>query len=159
MSDHLSPDRFAKSFVEGPTSLDLQHITECTECRAGLERFGRTVSSFRSSIRERVDAQVASDGASDASEFTPLSTGPEVIANPKWRWVWTAAAVVVFVLVSVLTRETRPLEVIGKTSIKTDPDTLMNAINLHLSRAVPAPMEPMLAIIPGPEATESGGVR
>lgn len=151
MSDHLSPDRFAKCFVEGPTSLDLQHITECTECRAGLERFGRTVSSFRSSIRERVDAQVASD----ASQFTPLSTGPEVIAVPKWRWVLTAAAVVIFVLVPVLTRETTPLEV----GVRTDPDTLMDAINLHLSRAVPAPMEPMLAIIPGPEATESGGVR
>jgi len=159
MSDHLSPDRFANCFVEGPTSLELQHITECTECRAGLERFGRTVSSFRSSIRERVDAQVACDVASDASQFTPLSSGPEVIAVPKWRWVLTAAAVVIFVLVPVLTRETRSREVIEKTSIRTDPDTLMDAINLHLSRAVPAPMEPMLAIIPGPEAIESGGVR
>ena len=155
MSDHLSPDQFAKCFVDGPTGLQHQHIAECPECRAGLERFGRTVSSFRSVMRERIDAQVASDGA----DFTPFPAGRDLVAVPKWRWVRASAAVVIFVLIPVLTRETRPPQVIGKTSVQADPDTLMEAINLHLSRAVPAPMEPMLAIVPIPEATESGGTR
>ena len=29
-----------------------------------------------------------------------------------------------------------------------DPEALMQAVNLHLSRTVPAPMEPLLAVIP-----------
>ena len=63
-------------------------------------------------------------------------------------------------LIPVLTIENQPEDAIDKTSAETDPDALMGAINLHLLRTVPAPMEPMLALVPSAESEiESGGDR
>jgi hypothetical protein len=53
-----------------------------------------------------------------------------------------------------------PLETSRTVSIETDADAVMNAVNVRLSRVVPAPMEPILSLLPGDESiTESGGVQ
>ncbi len=71
MSDHLTPDQFAKCFVNGAEGLELQHITECPRCSDELDRFGSAVASFRSAVRDRIDVHVGSD-VPEVSSF-PLS--------------------------------------------------------------------------------------
>ena len=156
MSDHLTPDQFAKCFVNGAEGLELQHITECPRCSDELDRFGSAVASFRSAVRDRIDVHVGSD----VPEVTSFPLQRPAIRAPKFRWVLAAAAVVVLGLIPVLTIENQPEDAIDRTSAETDPDALMGAINLHLLRTVPAPMEPMLALVPSAESEiESGGDR
>ena len=156
MSDHLTPDQFAKCFVNGAEGLELQHIKECPRCSDELNRFGSAVASFRRAVRDRIDVHVGSD-VTEVSSFPAFATA---IWAPRFRWVLAAAAVVVLGLIPVLTIKTQPEGAIGRTSAETDPDALMGAINLHLLRTVPAPMEPMLALVPSAESEiESGGDR
>jgi predicted anti-sigma-YlaC factor YlaD len=155
MSDHLSSTQFAKAFVDGPAGLEQQHLAECSECRAELDRLAGVVSSFRSALRERVDKQVDVSAAAVSAQ----SSRPAAQAA-KLRWVLAVAAVVALVLVPFFTREKESREAVKETSVQTDPDALMDAVSIHLLRTVPAPMEPMLGLVPSAESkTESGGHR
>lgn len=154
MRDHLSPDRFAKCFVDGPSSLELEHLGECAQCTAELGRFGGVVSSFRTAVRDRVDAQLDTEatGACLDADRTPAAQ------VPNQRWALVVAVFAGLLLVPVLTMERKALVGVAPTSVETDPDALMGAINLHLLRTVPAPMEPLLRLVPEP-TTKSGGIQ
>jgi hypothetical protein len=76
-----------------------------------------------------------------------------------WRWALVAAGAVVLIAAPFVTMKKERQEVI-KTSSETNADALMNAVNIHLSRTVPAPMERMISLIPNDDSTtESGGVQ
>jgi hypothetical protein len=45
-------------------------------------------------------------------------------------------------------RENKPHEAVEQASTEISPDALMDRVNLHLSRTVPAPMEPVMFLIP-----------
>ena len=155
MSDHLSPTQFAKAFVDGSPGLEQQHLAECSECRAELDRLGGAVSTFRSALRERVDKQVES-----AAAVVSVQSSRPAAQPAKLRWVLAVAAIVGLVLVPVFMREKKSQEVFDEKTVRMDPDALMDAVNLHLLRTVPAPMEPMLVLVPSAESkTESGGER
>jgi hypothetical protein len=157
MSNHLSQDQFANCVVGRSTSAELQHVKECSECGAELERFRIAVSSFRNAVRGRVDARLALQGP----EVSRFSMRPAAAGLPRWRWALAAVAVVVVVMIPLLTSEKEPQEVIEKASTPhASPDALMEAVNRHLSRTLPAPMEPMMVLIGGEEqTTKSGGIQ
>ena len=158
MSNHLSQDQFSKCIVGQPTSAELKHIGECPQCSAELERFGNTLSRFRSAIRERIDDRLALH----AADVTSFSIRPAAPGVSKWRWALGAVAVAVFFLgmLPFFTSENSPQQVSKQVSTKVDPDAIMDRMNLHLSRIVPAPMEPVMSLLPNDESTnESGGVQ
>ncbi len=159
MSKHLSSDQFAKCLAGRPTAAELQHVAECAECSARLDRFTNTMSLFRNALRDRIDGRVAAQ----APRLYPLPTQPASERVPLWRWALVAVAAVVLVVVPFLTHKKEAQEVTEKTSIqipetpKASADALMNAVNLHLSRTVPAPMERMMTVIPNDESTNERG--
>ena len=154
MNNHLSEDQFSKCIAGRPAKVELQHIAECSECSAELERFGNTLSLFRGAIRDRIDDRVA---------LYPSGLSPRRPAHAgilKWRWALVVAAAVVLVLVPFLRSEKKPQAVIAEQSSETDPDAVMRAVELHLSRTVPAPMEPIMALIPNDESkAQTGGLQ
>lgn len=154
MRDHLSLDQFAKCFVDGPSSLELEHLGECPQCRSELERFGGVVSSFRTAVRDRIDAQLAVEAMSASHDADQSPVG----RVPTQRWALVVAVFAGLLLVPVLTMERKAPEVVEGIAVRTDPDALMGAVNLHLLRTVPAPMEPLLKLVPEPTA-KSGGIQ
>ena len=155
MSDHLSPAQFAACIVHGPAAEELKHINACPKCGAALEEFRAAMASFRTAVRDCVDARmdtVTTEGSSSDAARQPIGA-------PRSSWILAAAAVVLVIGLPVLISKQLPQP---STTIlrQTDPDTLMDAIDLHLLRTVPAPMEPMLGLLP--EAgfkTDFGGVQ
>lgn len=156
MSHHLSEDQFAKCAAGRAGKAELEHIHNCLECRTELERFSNTLSLFRSTVRDRVDARAASLEWAIPS----VATAPPEASISLWRWAAVVALFVVVVSIPFFITVPKPSHVITETSTEMDPDALMRAVNLHLSRTVPAPMEPVLALIPDNEPKiESGGVQ
>jgi hypothetical protein len=150
MSNHLSQDQFAKCAVGRPSRAELHHIGECPECSAELERFGNTLLLFRSAIRHRIGRRSALQ--------TPVATvsRPAEAGVPRWRWALVTTAFVVLVTLPFFMSEYKP----PQASTETTPDEIMDRVNRHLSRMVPAPMEPMMALIPSEEfVSKSGGVQ
>ena len=146
MSDHLSADRFAACVVHGPAEDDLTHIRACPKCRAALDEFKGAMASFRTAVRDHVDVRVDT-----AAMEVPSSQGARGLSGaPRSSWMLAAAAVVLLIGLPVLM--SRQLPQPSTTTVReTDPDALMNAIDLHLLRTVPAPMEPMLGLLPEAE--------
>lgn len=75
---------------------------------------------------------------------------------PRVRQAAAAAAVILLGLVPLLTSQ-RPQRIITEASSEKNADALMDAINLHLSRTVPSPMEPMMSLLPSDEYITSSG--
>jgi anti-sigma factor RsiW len=148
MNSHLSQEQFARCFVGLGTHEERQHVTECAECGAELNVFGNTVSALRHGIRGRVDTHVESR----ATTSIPVSIQPATRGIRKLRWGLATAAVLFVGMVPFVTSEKpESVSVTTKVAAETSPDALMNAINAHLSRTVPAPMEPMMSLLPNDE--------
>jgi hypothetical protein len=145
MSNHLSQEQFARCFVGAASDEERRHVRECAECRAELDDFGNTVATLRHAIRSRVDEQ-------------PSIQTVAVRHVPKTRWALAAAATLLIGVIPFLTE--RPGGFIEETPAETSAEALMNAINLHLSRTVPSPMEPMMSLISSDASlAESGGMQ
>jgi hypothetical protein len=155
MSKHLSEDQIAELCLERASAPSLQHIRTCSQCAGELERFEQTVNAFRQSIHSRIDEHSAAHPPS----AIPISAQPAAAGILTWRWVLAAAAAFVLVIPFV-THEIQPQEVADKSLSEDDADALMKSVNLHLSRTMPAPMEPILVLLPGEQViTESGGLK
>ena len=149
MSGHLTEDQLAKCIVGQPTFEERKHLAECTKCCGEVDYFRGTVSAFRTAVRAGVDARIGSQPA--------LLIRPVAANDPKWHWALVAATALVLALI--------PLEGVNRVSppkaqVEAEADALMRTVDLQLSRTIPAPMEPVMALLPTDEiSTQSGGVQ
>jgi len=155
MNNHLTQNQFAKIAAGSATREELEHLRKCRECSTATDHFHKTLSQFRSAVRDRVDDRLALH----RPEIT-ISGAREVHVS-KWNWALVAAAVLVAIIVPYLTNvSTLQPEISPPAISESDADALMNRVNLHLSRSLPAPMEPIMSLFPSGELTiKSGGVR
>jgi len=112
-------------------------------------------SAFRSAVRDRIDNRVTSQ-AQGTFQF-PVEAA---VVRPKWREVLAVATVVLLGMFPFFMSETKTDEATEKASTQASADALMDAINLHVSRTIPSPMEPVIFLIPTEKApSNSGGVQ
>jgi hypothetical protein len=141
MNKHLSEDQIARCIVGEAASAEVQHAGECPECGAELNRFSKSVALFQSSIREKIDARISRIPSTVASK--PSGAGTQ---TP--RWFLVAAAAVALVVLPFIRTGSKPEAFPAPAFTETDPDAVMNRVNLHLARTVPAPMEPLMLGLP-----------
>jgi hypothetical protein len=151
MSNHLSEDQFEACVLDRAGQLELAHINECPECQAEFEHFRKALSMFRSVVWDLADTQVQS------SEVTASSISSPGI--PTWRWALVVTAFVVAVMIPILVSQTSPPKP-PKPVDQMSPEAVMDRLNQHLARRVPAPMEPMMSLISTePFAAKPGAVQ
>ena len=153
MRNHLTEDQFARCGAGQGERAELEHLRECTGCAAELDDFKTGLGRFRTALRQRVDDRLAS---------RPLHLGaaraPRAIRVPLWRWGVVFASVIALLLPFFTTVSKKPEG--AQPGIETNANAIMDAVNRHLSRSVPAPMEPAFSLIPTEEfITEPGGVQ
>jgi hypothetical protein len=141
MNRHLSEDQFARCIVGHAAIADLQHARECSECGDELKWFRKSVALFQSSIHEQIDHRIAL-----VPSVAVLK--PSVAGVPMSRWLLVAAAAVALVVLPFIRIGNKPEALPESLSTEADPDAVMNRVNLHLARNVPAPMEPLMLGIP-----------
>jgi anti-sigma factor RsiW len=141
MNKHLSEDQIARCIVGQANIAEVQHARECSECGAEVKGFSNSVALFQSSIRDQIDDRIALVPTSAVSK--PSRAGTQ---TP--RWVLVAAASVVLVVLPFIRTGNKPEALPADAFTETDPDAVMNRVNLHLARTVPAPMEPLMLGIP-----------
>lgn len=146
MKPHLSQEEFARCFLGTAASEERRHLQDCGECRKELESFAGSIAALRSAIRERVDAYNGAYDGTHGATLPVLSPGFE--RTPQVRWALASFAILLIGMLPLLTtlpaRDVQPAP-----AVATSPEDLMNAINVHLSRTVPSPMEPMMSLVPG----------
>jgi len=156
MKEHFSSEQFARCFIGGATDDERHHIRECSECNAELERLEGAIGSFRRAVRERIEQR----STLRPSFATPSPFVPAAAAKRTWRPVMaTAAAVLLGVFPLLMTEGKLPGEATKPSSYDRDANALMDAVSIHLSRTMPAPMERVISLLPQRKSTESGGIQ
>ena len=141
MNRHLSEDQIARCIVGESTSAEAQHARECPECAAELNRFRKSLVLFQSSIQEQIDARIALVPTAAVSK-------PSAVRTRAPRWVLVAASAAALVVLPFIKIGNKPAALPEPASVEADPDAVMNRVNLHLARTVPAPMEPLMMGVP-----------
>jgi hypothetical protein len=141
MNRHLSQGGIARCIVGQAAVAEMQHARECRECGAELDRFDKSLNLFQSSIRERINNRIALVPTAAVSR-------PSGAGKLAPRWILVAAAAVILVVLPFMRTGNKLEEYSQPASTEVDPDAVMNRVNLHLARTVPAPMEPLMLGIP-----------
>jgi anti-sigma factor RsiW len=128
MSNHLSQDQFESCVLSGAGWPELEHMNECPECRAEVERFSKGMALFRKAVH-------------DLAEEAPLQ--PVSTVNSGWRWtlatVGAAAALVAAIIL--------PFFISRPEHKEMSPDAVMERLNRHLEGTMPEAMEPAMSLI------------
>src|SRR5262245_19398041 len=101
MNKHLSKEQFETCQLGGAGQQELEHLSECAECRAELEHLAKLLSLFRSAIRHRVDDQIAAQVSEVIPSFPPS-------AIPRWCWALVATGFFAVVVSPFFISEIKP---------------------------------------------------
>ena len=155
MRHHLSEDQLSMCILGRSTAEELQHGRECPQCKAQLERFHEPVSTFRAAMQDWSDRE----SAPRLAEISWMLAKPRWFSDPLWLWAPVAIAVMLLTGIPIYVQQQKLYrEEVAET---THQDVLlMDAINTHLSRPLPSPMEPIMALIPEEKTVvQSGGIK
>src|SRR5687767_6884972 len=155
MSNHLSQDQIAMCILGRSTPEEERHGRECPECRVELARFQQPVSTFREAMQDWSDREYV-PRSPEVAVFLGKSRRP---SNPVWRWAPAAIAVLILTGIPIYHQQMNLQRIDAEEAARQDA-LLMAAVSVHLSRTTPAPMEPIMALIPVPESDiQSGGTQ
>jgi len=168
MSNHLSQDQLSMWILGRSTAEELRHGRECPQCRAELARFEAPVAAFRSAMLEWSDRE----SAPRIEEVLTVHHRPQVISKALWHWVAVGTAALLLTAIPIyrqtfMQRSGADLELPSLPPVDPSDESgenadamLMDAVNAHLSRTIPAPMEPIMALIPTPDnVSQKGGTQ
>jgi hypothetical protein len=152
MSDHLTERQLSTWLAGRSTPGQQQHVRECPQCSDAVSSFLGPISTFQSAMQDWSNRQ-------DLPRFTEGLASPQPrrrIIDPRWGWAVAAAAVVILTAIP-LYRQGSELQRSAKAA---EAAQVMDTVNQHLSRTVPAPMEPIMALIPINEyLIQTGGIQ
>ena len=163
MSNHLSQDQLSMWILGRCTPEERQHGLDCPQCNAELARFQEPVSTFRAAFQDWSDRE----SAPQLQEVTTFLLRPRRFFIPTWSWAALGMAVVLLTSLPLyrqqeeLMRGSKGQRPSAPASTSVDEDALlMHEVSRHLSRTIPAPMEPIMALVPNPESKiPSGGIQ
>ena len=149
-NSHFSKDQIFKAILGQSTPEERRHGMECLQCREKVEQFLGTVSTFRTALQDWSQRQPVGWMSAD-----PPATRTERRNRSARAWTWAVAGVAVVLLTAIpiyqeqarLQHRARAVEAI----------VLMEAVSERMSRTVPAPMEPILALVPAKEISNETG--
>ena len=136
MKGHLTPEQFSDRVAGSLNPFAEEHLSECAECRAEVERMQDVLTGFRSSIQDW-----------SARTMPPAQSLPAV-RSAGWFTQFRAVAAVVMLAVAVLAGLliNRTETVRGRQPSISDA-ALLEQIDKQVSRKVPAHLEPLLDLV------------
>lgn len=137
MSRHLSPEQMTRWMMGEYTAQDEEHVRDCWTCGAEVNRVERAVWLFQHSVKDF--------GQENCPEFRSVrSVKHSAFRTPALRWAVVVLALLLLVGIPVQTiRQSRQREA---RAAQVDA-ALLEQVDAEVSRAVPAPMEPLAQLV------------
>ena len=140
MITHLTSEQISRIVVGDAVPDEKQHVLECAECSAEAARVRETLSLFRASLERWAESD------------SRLAWSPSArFRRRPLRWVLAAAVMVVVIVMPI-----HKNAVERQRLVEAEDALLLEQVNAHVSRIVPAPMEPLMNFISDAPATEGG---
>jgi len=133
MIDHLSQEQLSRLLIGDASPEEEQHAIRCGTCAEELTDLHESFSAFRGAVQNWTSA---SGG----------SAVPEIRRHPKLFLVRWALAIAVAALLLIAIRNPK---FVGTRHHQATADDalLLEQVNTHLSRTLPAPLEPWMELI------------
>jgi hypothetical protein len=144
--DHLSTDQISKFVVGDATPEEIRHAAHCSDCSSHVMRLRETLSVFRESVHQWT---LSTGGSAPRTAF--LQSGRTAYRMRSLRW---ALALALIVLIAIPVYETINER---HRRMEAEDARLLEQVNAHLSRGVPAPMEPWMEFLSAASADAVGG--
>jgi hypothetical protein len=149
MKGHLSSEQIDRLMAGDAAAIEEQHAAECADCGAELARARQTLSAFTYAVRRCAEQH---GGAEVPSGVLVQARQRDVTVR---RLGWAIGTAVVVVLAAI------PLFkgiVDRQRELQAQQDSLLlEQVNAHVSRVVPASMESFMELLAVPDETETGG--
>jgi len=150
MNQHLSSEQISKWMSGDRTPQEEQHVRACPECSAEVVRLEATLQLFRGSVR-RLSEQQRGIAPQTLRQALPARS-PTV-----WRLRWALAVAALLIAVAIPLYKGAKNEQRQREMAKADA-ALLEQIDAEVSRAVPAPMEPLISLVAWDSTNTRGGV-
>lgn len=135
-----------------------RHGRECAGCSAELARFQDPIATFRIAMQDWSERE----NVPRLAEVSAFLTAPRRLGNLVWGWMPVAMAVMIVVItaVPIYVQQRRLQQIQAAEEAALQDALLMDAVSVHLSRTLPAPMEPIMALVPYRESViQPGGIQ
>ena len=140
MNEHFSSEQISRWTIGERSAQEQEHARRCPECAAKLGDLESAIALFRQSVRDCGESY-------GRSEFL-LRAGPQR-ARPGFlsrlsRWAPAAAALLLLAAIPIYTsfRERQRQAEMARADA-----ALLEQVDVEISRAVPAPMEPLVELV------------
>ena len=150
MNRHLSSSEISRWMIGEHTPQQEHHVRECPECSAELARLEASLSLFRDSVRQWSDRQ---SSGSNQGAWKVERTRTGFMGQPR-LWALVTAMVLMLAVIPIY-RDAQHKQREAERALADA--VLLEQVDDQLSRAVPAPMEPLVAWSSDENSTEEGG--
>src|ERR1051325_8052158 len=93
MSNHLSEDQFEACVQGNAGQAELEHIKDCSPCRAEFDRVRKALSLFRSAVWSLAQDRVALQ--------TSYSSAPVRSSDRMSNWSWALASAIFVIAIAI----------------------------------------------------------
>jgi len=135
MKAHLSSEQVSEWMLGERGPAIRQHVQDCLQCRAELDRFEAALTQFRGAVHQWSDA--------------PPAAPPVPITSRPRRFAWAFAAVLVVLLACLSVSYIKYHQAAALEPVSDA--TLLSQVRAEVSRTVPSAMEPLTRLIPSAE--------
>jgi hypothetical protein len=150
MISHLTSEEISKALIGDVTREQQQHVRECSECGASLERVKETFLVFRESVH-----MWAGTNDNAAPKVIDLHETAARFGMPRLRWAVAGVVLIVLLVVPFYknnrdekrARQAGEAQARQRAASRIEDALLLEQVNASLSRNVPAPMEPLLKLV------------
>ena len=143
MNGHLSSEQVSRWMTGERTDREEEHVRLCPECAAQLAGLESAIALFRDSVR-------------DCGEMYDRPTFARGFGARRFRWASIAAALLLLAAIPFYTNSRdrrREAETARADTV------LLEQVDTEISRAVPAPMEPLVKLVSWNSSSETGEIR
>jgi hypothetical protein len=150
MNNHPTEDQLSMWLAGRSTSEQQRHVRECPQCSEALAGFLAPISTFQSAMQDWSNRESV-----PRFQETLVSRQQRPRLVPIWGWAVATAAVVILTAIPIY-RQGAELQRNAKAA---EAAQVMDTVSWHLSRTLPAPMEPIMALLPDNDLIQTGGIQ
>ena len=144
---HLSTDQLTHCVMGDPAPEEASHLAACRNCAAKVSQLNETLSAFRDSMRHWAHENEGS--ALTARRVVAGNQNAFGIRRLRWALAFALVLLIGIPVFQSINERHRRADV--------EDSLLLEQVNAHLSRDVPAPMEPLMELLSRDSTDEIGG--
>jgi len=154
MTTHLNDEQISKWIAGASTAEEQQHCRECAQCRASVDLFREDLARFGGAVAHWADQQRIS-AIPDVQRMSGIGHQGRMLSL---RWLAAAAAIAIVAGIPAYKRsidKKREIQARQESDQQSDIDAqLLDRVNAHLSRSVPASLQPLIEMLPNRNDTK-----